>query len=721
MKLGKKSVGMGVISSCVAMGLVAVMLVYNSCGEANFDPQPSISEGRVEILCEPGAPVGGNSQGTPTGEQQGSQAGAPAAAPAGGGGDAATRGAPCYVNEDGVKFTASTQVRLKITPPSSSYKKMQLGAAECLPAQATTQDEADGANAGAPASGTPQATSPSPSNENGEPAWQNILYMLPEYAAPFVDGKFIASVRFKQIENDRETLSACARDHVVYDGTAPAVNWAVDNSTSQDAQNLDTMLAADAPAQWSFQTSDAQSAVRDVRCGLKKLNAAGVSEDVLPLKTCAEHINSQEGDTYSVNTVAHGQHGTAQQGAVQHSTAQPSAQATGSQGATQQLVVRRHTVQYRNLPAGVYTFYVEVVDNVGHQSELQHSFTMGSAEQERPNMLSKTKSLSVEQRDNIRRVDILFVVDNSGSMGTYQTQLASNLQGFINLINGLDYRIAVTTTDSYVSGHALLNVSAGGRAANAYFITADDTNPEHILKYVVNAVGTKGSHLECGISSVYKRLQILRQRSSGSTASFLGHEFFRRDAHLVVIVLSDESATCYRSRYSHEYRQIASEHKVTPAQFLRAFADLKTQQGISGAKLVWHSMLSTNPVHQYGYKELSLNTGGVVGDLHRLYTPQLRRIGEGIQNLVNSTALECEPLPVLNGKKLQFYSMSGGVRAAVVTTKASCEAACAPGNTECIENCAWLEYSVNGRNVIFGGPLPAGDYEMDYYCAQQAE
>ncbi|MFI5293357.1 MAG: hypothetical protein ACHQ02_10870, partial [Candidatus Limnocylindrales bacterium] len=46
------------------------------------------------------------------------------------------------------------------------------------------------------------------------------------------------------------------------------------------------------------------------------------------------------------------------------------------------------------------------------------------------------------------KIDFLFVVDNSGSMGEEQTNLATNFPAFIALIedSGLDYRVAVTTT-----------------------------------------------------------------------------------------------------------------------------------------------------------------------------------------------------------------------------------------------------------------------------------
>src|SRR5690606_39145840 len=45
------------------------------------------------------------------------------------------------------------------------------------------------------------------------------------------------------------------------------------------------------------------------------------------------------------------------------------------------------------------------------------------------------------------KIDILFVVDNSVSMTKYQDNMASRITGFMNYVRGLDYRIAVTSTD----------------------------------------------------------------------------------------------------------------------------------------------------------------------------------------------------------------------------------------------------------------------------------
>ena len=65
-----------------------------------------------------------------------------------------------------------------------------------------------------------------------------------------------------------------------------------------------------------------------------------------------------------------------------------------------------------------------------------------------------------------RKLDVLFVVDNSGSMKASQSALAQNFPIFINYFKtkGYDFKIAITTTDAYYgdqfvnSGCTLCNV-----------------------------------------------------------------------------------------------------------------------------------------------------------------------------------------------------------------------------------------------------------------------
>lgn len=120
------------------------------------------------------------------------------------------------------------------------------------------------------------------------------------------------------------------------------------------------------------------------------------------------------------------------------------------------------------------------------------------------------------------KVDILFVVDNSGSMEDNQTTLASNFDNFYFIIDdlALNWQIGVVTTDNAVL-QGIENI-----------ITPDTADVRATFKE--NAmVGTGGSGSEQGLEFAYQALSepIINAQNRG---------FLRPEAGLHVIILSDE-------------------------------------------------------------------------------------------------------------------------------------------------------------------------------------
>ena len=125
------------------------------------------------------------------------------------------------------------------------------------------------------------------------------------------------------------------------------------------------------------------------------------------------------------------------------------------------------------------------------------------------------------EQNEINEVDILFVVDNSGSMRTNQTNLTNNIESFMNvfILSGIDYHIGFITTDSAIS--------VGG--------VIDDTaiDPVGDVQGIIDGIGTRGSAHEKGIHYAYEALQTGSDFGPGSA-------FWRNDAKLIVIFVSDE-------------------------------------------------------------------------------------------------------------------------------------------------------------------------------------
>jgi hypothetical protein len=123
-------------------------------------------------------------------------------------------------------------------------------------------------------------------------------------------------------------------------------------------------------------------------------------------------------------------------------------------------------------------------------------------------------------------VDVLWVVDNSGSMSTEIGELARSFQTFINAIVDLelDFQIGVITTDMDDPAHQ-------GRIVGP-LITVDTVNPVAAFTSLTS-LGTDGSGSERGFDAAHAALT--PPLAQGDNAGFL-----RTDANLAVVVVSDE-------------------------------------------------------------------------------------------------------------------------------------------------------------------------------------
>lgn len=149
-----------------------------------------------------------------------------------------------------------------------------------------------------------------------------------------------------------------------------------------------------------------------------------------------------------------------------------------------------------------------------------------------------------------RKLDVLFVVDNSGSMSSSQTNLANNFSSFIDrfISKGYDFKIAVATTDAFYgeqfvnSSCSLCNVNqtrfrSGVVPTPVYVIDKNNydlglTTEVDRLKSEFSAnvkVGVAGSGDERAFSSIKAVLN-----------SSLNAGFRRSDAYLAIVIVSDE-------------------------------------------------------------------------------------------------------------------------------------------------------------------------------------
>jgi len=132
------------------------------------------------------------------------------------------------------------------------------------------------------------------------------------------------------------------------------------------------------------------------------------------------------------------------------------------------------------------------------------------------------------------KVDILFVVDNSGSMAVHQRNLSNNVVKFTQTFTRssvLDYNIGIVTTDMDGNGWGARKPCCGQLVGSTRVVNKNTPGAEATLASNF-LVGTDGSATEASFEPVVSAL---------SQPNLVGWNsgFYRPDASLVVIFLTD--------------------------------------------------------------------------------------------------------------------------------------------------------------------------------------
>lgn len=295
-------------------------------------------------------------------------------------------------------------------------------------------------------------------------------------------------------------------------------------------------------------------------------------------------------------------------------------------------------------------------------------------------------------------VDVLFVVDNSPSMSEEQVGIGNKIGGFMNKIKDLNWQVAVTTTDP--NGNTLAGDGSIRSWGDGQFRPFDsDSGSQYILKSsevslasaqtkLANAikVGIKGTGLERGINAAYRAVQ------RSSVSSYYQNSFFRPGASLAVIAISDEDE-CSTGPATGCPDKSSSVPQNFVNQVQSRFGSSKV---FSFHSIVHDSSCTSDGRNGTTYKQLSQLTGGQTGSICASdYTSILQLIGGSVADLVKSVTLSCEPKDINNDGKVDlFITNSQGT----------------------ILNNA---FAVNGTTVTFANALTAGNYNLEFYCADQ--
>ena len=242
------------------------------------------------------------------------------------------------------------------------------------------------------------------------------------------------------------------------------------------------------------------------------------------------------------------------------------------------------------------------------------------------------------------KIDVLWVIDNSGSMAPRQENLARNFQSFITEFtkNSIDYRIAVTTTDIF---------KEAGRFVGTPKILSP-TTPNVAAVFANNVkVGINGSPYEVGLEAARLALDLQTQANAAAVmqcqaacpttgqavcrancATNTAFQFLRRDAYLYLIFVSDEEDRSSQDvrffyRYFETVKGVGNDGTVTTAAIM-GDTPTNTCGATPGAR----------------YKALSDLTGGEVGSIcDANFSATLGKLARNAVGLKRKFALQVKP------------------------------------------------------------------------------
>lgn len=350
---------------------------------------------------------------------------------------------------------------------------------------------------------------------------------------------------------------------------------------------------------------------------------------------------------------------------------------------------------FNNLAAGNYVFEVRAEDNAGNVSTDVKNF--GVAQPVLKNQLVEVKGNS--------KVDILVVMDNSGSMAGEMANMGARFNNFLDQIKLLDWQLGIATTD--VSSNAarkdgrLIPLEYTDTVASSDYILRSNV-PQAQAQAIFNntiQMPTNGSANEYGFRASIRAIE--RAFDNAGAQSAPNKELFRADAGLAIVLVSDAADTSgtLPEAVTAQVRMRWGEDK--PFVFHSIVIPESAFTNPNG-----NNVSPNDPCGPYresvrldgrAYHALSQATGGVKGTAcSDDYSGQLADMGKITAELVNSVTLACQPVDANNDGVVNVADIQVRTMAGVVITN----------------------FTLDGTKLTFVDALPLGENQITYYCVQ---
>jgi hypothetical protein len=302
----------------------------------------------------------------------------------------------------------------------------------------------------------------------------------------------------------------------------------------------------------------------------------------------------------------------------------------------------RLVVIYGDLNGSTYYLISVVPDNIYDTHEGKISEIMNGARVSNKGIKLHSKSEKFVVKSSNKKVDFLFVVDDSGSMSNDQQALSRAALDFTKEISnsGLSYRSSIITTSDGIQN---IDGDANRILKDVGIIKNDDTLLQSKL-----VAGSNGSSTETGIWNAERALQSKTLGdSSNGVVTALGMP--QKDTSMSVIIISDEPSQ-YTSRSS------------------KSFDTAKNL--FTNRKIKVYTIIDTSDNTHSQYDELSMATSAMYADINNkdldgtlnftIIMKQIAQDAGGIASLVTlaHSAAEIDKVQI-DGKTIPYDTVKG--------------------------------------------------------------
>jgi hypothetical protein len=243
-------------------------------------------------------------------------------------------------------------------------------------------------------------------------------------------------------------------------------------------------------------------------------------------------------------------------------------------------------------------------------------------------------TFSLHEFDSGNKVDILWVVDNSGSMDGIQQNIVRNAELFMNEFmksSYIDWKMGLVSTDKYENPYLGFDQP----------FNRSTPDPVSIFRNKVKSLGTNGDASEYVFHNVYRNLT--------NPGPF---PFLRGGSHLAVIMVTDEEEQSQEISNLYEVNSFyaAMVNMISPYFKLRFYGAINAKE-LESCTSYGTSLRYTNSPFE---KIIQLSDGFVVSACKPEFGEDLAKIGKDIASLVEYPRLLLSERPRVESIRVTY-------------------------------------------------------------------